>query len=128
MLISILLNRKRVVTSAVKEKRTGTMHALNTRIRSAREKLHLSQQYVADYLGIGRSAVVDIEKGRRKVSAEELDKLSNLFLVPVEELLHGRSGQTPNQMFARSFEELDDDDKREILNLIEFKRAMKLRS
>lgn len=104
------------------------MQALNTRIRSAREKLHLSQQYVADYLCIGRSAVVDIEKGRRKVSAEELDKLSELFLVPVEELLHGRSSQIPGQMFARSFEELDDDDQREILNLIEFKRAMKHRS
>lgn len=103
------------------------MSELCVRIKAARTKLHLSQQYVADYLGIGRSAVADIEAGRRKVSAEELDDLSKLFLVSVDELLHGRAAAAPSQVFARCFDQLDEEDQREILNLMEFKRAVKAR-
>ena len=103
------------------------MSELCTRVKTARTKLHLSQQYVADYLGIGRSAVADIEAGRRKISAEEIDKLSTLFLIPVDELLHGRATSLPSEMFARRFEQLDEDDQREILNLMEFKRSLKER-
>lgn len=103
------------------------MSELCTRVKTARTKLRLSQQYVANYLGVGRSAIADIEAGRRKISAEELDKLSELFLVSVDELLHGRTTNAPTQVFARSFEQLDEDDQREILNLIEFKRAIKAR-
>lgn len=103
------------------------MSELCTRIKTARTRLHLSQQYVADHLGLGRSAIADIEAGRRKVSAEELGKFSDLFLVSVEELLHGRQTNNPTMMFARSFEQLSENDQREILNLIEFKRALKSR-
>ena len=103
------------------------MSELCVRIKDARTKLHLSQQYVADHLGIGRSAVADIEAGRRKVSAEELDGLSDLFLVPIEELLHGRPSAAPSLVFARCFDQLDEEDQREILNLMEFKRTVKAR-
>lgn len=106
----------------------GSMTELCMRIKTARTKLHLSQQYVADHLGIGRTAVADIEAGRRKVSAEELGGLSDLFLVPVDELLHGRPSSVPSQVFARSFEQLDEDDQREILNLMEFKHSLRARS
>jgi transcriptional regulator with XRE-family HTH domain len=101
------------------------MKKLSDRIREARKKLNLSQEYVAKYLGVGRSAVVDIESGKRKVSADELGKLSELFLIPVDELLNGRTASSPSQVFARSFEALDESDQTEILNLIEFKMAMK---
>ena len=103
------------------------MSELCMRVKTARTRLQLSQQYVADYLGIGRSAVADIEAGRRKVSADELGKLSELFLVPADELLHGRATSAPTQVFARRFEQLDEEDQREILNLMEFKRAVKAR-
>ena len=80
------------------------MGELNDRIKKARTDLHLSQDYVARFLGISRTAVVEIESNRRKVSAE-----------------------MPVQMFARRFETLDEADQHEILNLIEFKRMMKER-
>ena len=111
----------------IEQGKGGTMSELCMRVKAARTKLHLSQQYVADYLGVGRSAVADIEAGRRKVSAEELGSLSELFLVPVEELLNGRSSAAPSQVFARRFDQLDEDDQREILNLMEFKRMVKAR-
>ena len=82
---------------------------------------------MAKFLGVNRTAVVEIESGKRKVSAEELGKFSELFQIPVDELLNGRSAEMPVQMFARRFGALDEADQQEILNLIEFKRMMKER-
>lgn len=104
------------------------MAGLNERIRKARTDPHLSQEYVANFLGIGRSSVVEMESGKRSVKAEELEKLSDLFLIPVEVLLKGTQTAIPSQMFARGFDQLDEADQQEILNLIEFKRAMKARA
>ena len=89
------------------------MRALYERIKEARTELHLSQDYVAKFLGVNRTAIVEIESGKRKVSADEL--------------LNGRSTEMPVQMFARRFGALDEADQQEILNLIEFKRMMKER-
>ena len=103
------------------------MRALYERIKEARTELHLSQDYVAKFLGVNRTAIVEIESGKRKVSAEELGKFSELFQIPADELLNGRSTEMPVQMFARRFGALDEADQQEILNLIEFKRMMKER-
>lgn len=103
------------------------MGTLGSRVREARRQLHLSQEYVARQLGIGRSAVADIERDKRKVSADELGMLSDLFLIPMDELLRGRESEEPAKVFARSFSALDNADQREILSLMEFKRAMKAR-
>lgn len=103
------------------------MGALYERIKKARTELHLSQDYVAKFLDVNRTAIVEIESGKRKVSAEELGKFSKLFQIPVDELLNGKSTEMPMQMFARKFGALDEADQQEILNLIEFKRMMKER-
>lgn len=103
------------------------MRALCERIKEARTELHLSQDYVAKFLGVNRTAIVEIESGKRKVSADELGKFSELFQIPADELLNGRSTEMPVQMFARRFGALDEADQQEILNLIEFKRMMKER-
>lgn len=103
------------------------MRALYERIKEARTELHLSQDYVAKFLGVNRTAIVEIESGKRKVSADELGKISELFQIPADELLNGRSTEMPVQMFARRFGALDEADQQEILNLIEFKRMMKER-
>ena len=63
------------------------MKALYERIKKARTELHLSQDYVAKFLGVNRTAVVEIESGKRKVSAEELGKFSELFQIPVDKNL-----------------------------------------
>jgi transcriptional regulator with XRE-family HTH domain len=103
------------------------MRALYERIKEARTELHLSQDYVAKFLGVNRTAIVEIESGKRKVSADELGKFCELFQIPADELLNGRSTEMPVQMFARRFGALDEADQQEILNLIEFKRMMKER-
>lgn len=52
---------------------------LGFRLRGAREKRGLSQQAVAETLGLPRTAVTNIEMGNRSLSTTELMKLANLY-------------------------------------------------
>ena len=99
------------------------MMSINDRVKSLRTQLHLSQDYVAKYLGVSRSTFTQMENGNRKILAEELSKLSVLFGIPVDVLLNELS--RPATVFARSFERLDESDQAEIMNLIRFKEQMK---
>lgn len=51
---------------------------LGHRIRQAREKANLSQEAVAQHLGLSRSAISLIEAGRRKIDSLELRSFSQL--------------------------------------------------
>jgi transcriptional regulator with XRE-family HTH domain len=62
-----------------------------TRIRQARELSGLSQGQVAKRLDMHRPTISELEAGRRRVTAEELNKLAELFRVSVEWLLRGDS-------------------------------------
>ena len=61
----------------------GDRRAMGERLRQAREYLGFSQEEVAKYLGISRSALSNIETGQRKVDALELKKLASLYKRPV---------------------------------------------
>ena len=52
---------------------------LGERLREAREYLGFSQEEVAGYLDVPRSALSLMETGRRKVDALELKKLARLY-------------------------------------------------
>ena len=95
------------------------------RIKELRTQLHLSQEYVANYLGINRATFTQLENGNRKVTADDISKLSALFGVSADMLLHGVEISQPATVFARSFENLDESDQAEIMNLIRFKEQMK---
>ena len=56
---------------------------LGERLREAREYLGFSQEEVATFLGVSRSALSLIETGQRKVDALELKKLAGLYKRPV---------------------------------------------
>lgn len=101
------------------------MKELSERIKAYRNQLHLSQEYVASYLGVNRATVTQMELGNRKVSADELSKLSIMFGVSSDALLHGENVSRPSALFARSFDQLGENDQAEIMNLIRFKEMMK---
>ena len=101
------------------------MKTVNERVRKLREKLKLSQDYVAKYLGTSRSTVTQMENGHRKIFAEEIQKLCKLFGVSSNMLLGDTDLTQPTTLFARSFEKLDETDQAEIMNLIRFKEQMK---
>ncbi len=101
------------------------MKTLADRIKACRNKLHLSQEYVANYMAMNRATITQIELGKRKVTAEELSKLSTLFGLSADALLHGENTEMPAIIFARSFDELEEKDKDEIISLMQFKKLMK---
>lgn len=101
------------------------MKGLNEKIKKLRTQLNLSQEYVANYLGVSRTTFTQMENGNRKVMADEIAKLSILFGVSADYLLNDSNISQPAVMFARSFENLDETDQAEIMNLIHFKEQIK---
>jgi len=66
------------------------MIPLGPRIKQIRESLGLSQQALAEKLGISRPSISQIENGERKVSAEELKSLAGIFNMSTDALLDRR--------------------------------------
>ncbi|HEY2414281.1 MAG TPA: helix-turn-helix transcriptional regulator [Pirellulaceae bacterium] len=59
------------------------------RLKEARERAGLSQGQVAKRLNLHRPTVSEIEAGRRRIAAEELDEFAALYRVSVEWLVRG---------------------------------------
>lgn len=102
---------------------------LGERLREAREYLGFSQDQVATFLGVSRSALSLIETGQRKVDALELKKLAGLYKRPVghftgEEVEEVSFG-TDVKHLARQVSELSPDDREELGRFAEFLRARK---
>lgn len=60
---------------------------LANRIKAARENSGLTQQQVAEAIGVPRTAVVQIEAGKRAVNSLELERLARLFGRGIGELV-----------------------------------------
>jgi transcriptional regulator with XRE-family HTH domain len=70
------------------------MISLGRRIKQIRESLGLSQQTLAEKLGVSRPSISQIENGERRVCAEELQRLAGIFNLSVDALLDpGREPQ-----------------------------------
>lgn len=67
---------------------TDSKTHLSQTIQNLRESHNISQDELAKYLGIKRQTVGQIEKGIRKISSDELSKISNFFSVPISSLLN----------------------------------------
>jgi transcriptional regulator with XRE-family HTH domain len=86
-----------------------------SRIREARKAAGLSQGQVARLLGLQRPSVSEIEAGRRRVAADEITRLAELFDVG-ESWLLGKGAEkvdphdTKLQLAARELRKLKPDD------------------
>lgn len=100
---------------------------MKDRLRKSREALHLTQEFVAKVIGLSRTAVVQIENGNRRLSADELAGFSKLYGVSADYIMGTQIKNETVEIFARGFEGLSDQDKEEIVNLIEFKKQMAIR-
>lgn len=60
---------------------------LGQRIKEVRERLGISQQRLAEMLDVSRPTVSQIENGERKLCADELMKLSQIFHLSVDNML-----------------------------------------
>jgi transcriptional regulator with XRE-family HTH domain len=100
--------------------------AISARLRIAREHAGLSQGQAASKLNLHRPAISEIEAGRRKVSAEELMALAELYDVSVSWLTKGASEMSNPlvELAARELAKLKHDDLDAILKLIQtFRQA-----
>jgi transcriptional regulator with XRE-family HTH domain len=100
---------------------------LGARLREAREYLGLSQDEVAKYLSIPRTALSHIESGQRRIDALELKKLAQLYKRPVvyftgeSQADAGVSEDVAH--LARAAAGLSEGDRRELSRFAEYLRA-----
>ena len=94
--------------------------AIAARLRAAREQAGLSQGQVAGRLGLQRPSVSEIEAGRRKVSAEEINRLAAIYNVSVSWLTK-EEPEVPDpavELAARELVKLKKEDLDTVLNLL----------
>jgi len=98
---------------------------LQSRLKEAREYLGMSQAKVAEFLQIQRSAVSEIESGKRAISALELRQLVRLYQKPTswftDEVFEGVPADV--EFLARTATELSQTDRGELQKFAEFLKA-----
>lgn len=98
---------------------------LGKRLREAREFLGLSQEQVADHLGIPRPSVSTMESGKRRASFQEIQKLADLYRRPLS-YFSGASetseGDETTDALFRTTQELSDTDREQVLRFAQFLR------
>lgn len=57
-------------------------------IKIKREKMRLSQEDVAEKIGVSRFTIINWESGKREPKLSELIKLANLFGCTIDELVN----------------------------------------
>jgi DNA-binding XRE family transcriptional regulator len=107
-----------------KDRQVDDVRALAQRLRESREYLGLSQEAVADHLGVPRASVSAMETGKRKVSSMELRDLGRLYRISVEQLL----GKAPEEdpvvgALYRTARNLTQEDRAQVLRFAEFLRS-----
>lgn len=79
-----------------------TTGELGRRLRSARDAAGLTQEKVAELLGIPRTAVVAIEKGERAISSLELSRLVTVYRRDLADFLGDQFMEDPIEAFFRA--------------------------
>jgi transcriptional regulator with XRE-family HTH domain len=98
------------------------------RIREARKSAGLSQAQVAKLMNLHRPTISEIEAGNRRVSAEELSTLANMFDVSVAWLV-GEASETVEtddpriQLAARELKKLKPEDLDRLMRLLASMRS-----
>ncbi len=118
---------KDVTTDARDTEPDGELEQLGARLREAREYLGLSQEFVAERLGVPRASISAMETGKRKVSSLELRDLARLYKQPVSHFLAeseagNEDSQTVRALF-RTARSLTEEDRQQLLRFARFLRA-----
>lgn len=98
------------------------MTSLPNKIINLRESKDWSQAELARRLDVNKSVMNRIESGERKVSSDELKKLSDIFDVSTDYLL-GRTEdkeKSPNLVAAHLDDDLTEEQLDEVKNFIDF--------
>lgn len=108
-------------TSADAEERAVFLRkAIGHEIGAARQRAGLTQESVAELLGIGPEAVSRMERGVGSVTAERLVVLGEMFGCSSAELLMGASDSLPDQavLIAEQLSKLDTADRDLVVDFV----------
>lgn len=83
---------------------------LGERISSLRKQAGMTQQQLADIVGISRPSLVKIENSQRAVSLEEGDAISKALGISLDSLLTSEDVQKEEVSFAKAFKTKGMDD------------------
>jgi transcriptional regulator with XRE-family HTH domain len=114
------------------ESAAGVAHLqIGQRLREARTYLGLSQEFVAEHLGVPRASVSAMESGKRKVTGLEIKRLAALYKQPVAYFLDADdtesqpglaiSDETSRALF-RTARDLTAQDREQVLRFAQFLR------
>ena len=110
------------------DNKTAKLALISERLKEARKLAGISQGHVANFLGMHRPSISEIEAGNRRVSADELARFAEIYDVSVAWLL----GEAPNtleagdprlELAARELTKLKPDDLDRLLRLLAAMRS-----
>lgn len=78
------------VLAAMNTKDEGFFKALGARVAQIRKDRGLTQQQVADHLGVAQQTLAHYEVGRARIAASLLPPLAEILDVSIEEILTGQ--------------------------------------
>lgn len=98
---------------------------LGKRLREAREYVGITQEEAAAHLGIRRSAISEMEAGKRGVGALEMKSLASLYERPTSWFTGEIEPQVPEDVafLARTVSDLSENDRGELASFAEFLRS-----
>jgi len=85
--LAIRALRKYINTKEVRDQKSEVRKTLGETIKKHRVESNMSQEFIAELLGVSRQAVSKWENGTSDPSTSNLVALAKLFNVPAEELL-----------------------------------------
>jgi transcriptional regulator with XRE-family HTH domain len=97
---------------------------LGRRLRDAREFLGLSQEQVADFLGMPRPSVSAMEAGKRRVSFQEMNRIAQLYRRPLSYFSGDdvNEGDATSEALFRATQDLSSTDREQVLRFAQFLR------
>jgi transcriptional regulator with XRE-family HTH domain len=95
------------------------------RLREARESSGLTQGQVAKKMELHRPTISEIEAGRRKVSAQELEQFAKLYGVSLDWIINGSTNQSVDDrvlLAARELSKMSDADLERLMKTLSMLR------
>lgn len=98
---------------------------LGKRLKEAREYVGITQEEAATHLKVRRSAISEMEAGKRGVGALEIKSLAALYERPTSWFTGEVEPQVPEDVvfLARTVSDLSENDRGELANFAEFLRS-----
>ena len=98
---------------------------LGKRLKEAREYVGVTQEEAAGHLEVRRSAISEMEAGKRGVGALEIKRLASLYQRPTSWFTGEVEPPVPEDVafLARTVSDLSENDRSELANFAEFLRS-----